>query len=630
MKKWFFLLCLTCLAPLPVLAGTPQQLLQLADYIGVDYAGAVSGGRVSDPGEYSEMQEFAAGLRQHIDALPESPDKTRLQTLGARLEGLVRRKAAAPEVAALASRIRGVLIAAYGLEVTPRQAPDPARAQQLYAGQCAACHGDSGLGDGPQARGLTPPPTDFHDRERARQRSLLGLYTTISRGVAGTAMPAHPDLSEAERWSLAFYVGALGLDPARVQRGRSLFEAGRTPAALLRLDTLTTRTPAEIEHDFGADGLAVMAWLRAHPQALFSNGQAHPLSYADKQIRASLARYREGRAGAAYELAVKAYLEGFELMEGNLDAVAPALRKRIEQEMTAYRNLIRHQAPADTVAAQADTITGLLGQARDRLESTTLSGVSAFAGSAIILLREGLEALLVVAALAAFLLKTGRRDGLRYLYAGIGGALALGGLTWIASNTVIDISGQQRELTEGLAALFAAAMLFLVGFWMHSKTSAAQWRDFIETRLQKHLSQGTLWGIAGLSFIAVYREIFEVVLFYQALWAQADVASQGLIVAGLLAAAAVLLVLAWLILRFSTRLPLRQFFAISGIFMFVLAFVFAGKGIAALQEAGRLPIDPVSFPTIDLLGIYPNIQSLSVQAAILVISLILLRRDSRN
>jgi high-affinity iron transporter len=629
MKKLYLSLLLS-LITLAAHAGSPQQLLQLADYIGVDYAGAVGNGQILNTGEYDEMKDFAAAIREQIGQLPASPDRQKLMDLGQRLEQTVADKGDPRQVADLASRIRALLIGGYGIDVTPRQAPDMARASQIYAQQCAGCHGETGLGNGPLAATIEPRPTNFRDASRARQRSLLGLYTTITRGVEGTAMSAHPDLSEADRWSLAFYVGALWPDPALVKRGRALLQADKTPSRLMQLDTLTLRSPAEIEAEYGQQGLAIAAFLRSRPGALFDRGKGDPLNYSADRISESLARYRAGEHGAAYDLAVRAYLEGFELMEGNLDAVAPELRRRIEAEMTRYRNQIRHQAPLSRVAAQAEKIRSMLDQARQRLDSTTLSGVSAFASSAIILLREGLEALLVVAALAAFLLKTGRRDGMRYLYAGIGGALLLGVLTWVASNTVFDISGQQRELTEGLAALFAAIMLFVVGFWMHSKTSASQWKRFIETSLRKHLDQGTLWGIAGLSFVAVYREFFEVVLFYQALWAQADAASQGLIVAGLLTALALLLVLAWLILRFSTRLPLRQFFAASGIFMFILAFVFAGHGIAALQEAGKLPIDPVSFPSISLLGIYPNIEALSVQALILVVSLLLLRRDNRQ
>ncbi len=235
----------------------------------------------------------------------------------------------------------------------------------------------------------------------------------------------------------------------------------------------------------------------------------------------------------------------------------------------------------------------------------------------------------MIAALAAFLIKTGRRDGLRYLYLGTGAAFVLGLLTWFVSSQVITIGGAERELTEGFAALFAAVMLFYVGFWLHSKTGAAQWKAFIQGSIEKALSKGTLWGLSGLAFIAVYREIFETVLFYQALWVQTGKAGQGMIFTGFLVAAGLLLLVGWMILRYSTRLPLRQFFSVTSIFMFLLAVVFAGKGIAALQEAGKLPVNMVDFPSIEILGIYPNLEGLAVQLLLVVMALLLLWKGSR-
>ncbi|MGH8464600.1 MAG: FTR1 family iron permease, partial [Pseudomonas sp.] len=203
-------------------------------------------------------------------------------------------------------------------------------------------------------------------------------------------------------------------------------------------------------------------------------------------------------------------------------------------------------------------------------------------------------------------------------------ALVLGVVTWVVSAYLINISGAGRELTEGIAALLAACVLFYVGFWMHDKTHARQWQRFIRGSVQKALGRGTLWGLAGLSFIAVYREVFETVLFYQALWAQTDAAGQGMALAGMGAAAVALAIIAWLILHYSVRLPLRQFFAVTGVFMFILAVILAGNGVAALQEAGKLPISVIPFPRIEILGIYPNLQSLLAQAGLVALAVLLM------
>ena len=624
MKRLIALLLLMA-CPWLANAANVEQLIQLTDYVGVDYAGAVENGEIINAGEYGEMQDFSSAIVEQLAELPPTDASRQLAVHASELVQLVEGRADADAVKAVTATMRQLFISGYDVTVTPRRVPDLKAANALFSQQCVSCHGISGQGDGPLAASMEPPPTDFTDRQRYQDRTVLGLYNTITHGLEGTAMQPYTSLDEAQRWALAFYVGQLATTQEEQAAGDVLFQQLEDAHPLTQLDYVSTHTPAELNAAHGADGVTVMAFLRGHPQEFYhTSSGTQLLEFSRLQLAESLAAYKAGNKKAAYELAVEAYLEGFELMEGSINAVDPGLRKEIEAEMTGYRNLIRKDAPLATLEAAVQQIEALLDTAVSKLEKTALSGKTAFVSALVILLREGLEALLVVAALAAFLIKTDRRDGLKYLYAGIAGAFVLGAATWVAANTYIDISGAQRELAEGFAALFAAVVLFSVGFWMHSKTSAIQWQAFIETSLQRHLGTGTLWGLAGLSFIAVYREMFEVVLFYQALWVQSSEEGQGMIFSGLLVAAAMLVVLGWLILRYSTRLPLRQFFAVSGIFMFVLAFVFTGNGIAALQEAGKIPLDPINIPSIELLGIHSNIQSTGVQLLLVVVAVVML------
>jgi len=598
------------------------ELVQLIDYVGVDYRGAVSDGMIVNPAEYSEMRDFAAAITEQAKQLPIKDTTAAIQRQAQQLSQMVERRESSDTVAAASASLRHQLITVYNVVVTPRRAPDLPRARQLFAENCVACHGMNGRGDGPMARNLDPAPTDFTDAGRYSQRTLYGLYSTISAGVTDTAMRGFDNLSEADRWNLTFLVGQMASSPEAQAAGKTLLAANAPAAELAQLDRLTVTTPGEARELYGEDGAKVMAYLRGNPQVLFAN--ASPLDFAHEMLDASVGAYRAGRHDEAYKLAVAAYLEGFELVEHSLEGVDGDLRRTIETRMTDYRNLLRNNAAVDTVTEQATEVRQLLDQAAERLNSATLSTGAAFISAFVILLREGLEAILVVAALAAFLIKTERRDGMAYLHFGWIGALVLGIFTWLASVYLFDFSGANREITEGVAALVAMVVLFYVGFWMHSKTNAIQWKRFIDGSVQKALSTGTLWGLAALSFIAVYREVFETILFYQALWVQADGAAQAMLLSGLGSAVVALAVLAWLILRYSTRLPLRQFFLVTSIFMFVLAVVFAGKGVAALQEAGKLPIDPVNFPRIDLLGIYPNLQALLIQAGLVMLAVFIL------
>lgn len=624
MKRLFLPLLLLFALAGPA-AATPDlpKLVQLIDYVGVDYRGAVADGEIVSEAEYAEMLDFTAAIREQSAQLPDSGGAEGFAATAQRLEALVKERAAPATVAATAARLRHALVDRFDIVVVPRKAPDFTRARQLFAENCAACHGIEGRGDGIDARGMEPPPTDFHDAERWGQRTLYGLYSTITAGVDGTGMRAFDELSEDERWDLAFLVGGMAVTDDAAAAGKAVWTARTEEAGeLAELKRFAVTTPDEAAARFGQDGRSLMAFLRTRPEVMFAN--ASPLEFARDTLAASLDAYRAGQRDTAYKLAVAAYLEGFELVERGLDAMDSRLRLQIEAEMTAYRNLVRGDNKPALVEAKAAEVQALLATAAERLRSTTLSTGAAFASAFIILLREGLEAILVVAALAAFLIKTERRDALPYLHAGWGGALVLGVATWVAAAYFVDFSGAGREITEGVAALVAMAVLFYVGFWMHSKTSALQWKRFIDGSVKKALSTGTLWGLAGLSFIAVYREVFETILFYQALWAQADGPAQGMLLSGFGVGAVVLAGVGWLILRYSRRLPLRQFFSVTSVFMFVLAVVFAGKGIAALQEAGKLPIDPVSFPRIDLLGIYPNVQGLAVQAGLVLLAVLLL------
>ena len=614
----------------PASAAQPvQQLLQLVDYVGVDYGGAVSAGAVSNEAEYEEMADFAATIRAASEALPAAAASDRIRANARRLETLVAAKGDPAEVSRVAAELRGDLIDAYELAVVPRKSPDLQLGGRLFADNCTSCHGAGGEGNGPLAATLTPPPTDFTDRARYRERTLFGLYNTITHGVQGTEMKGFTQLSDAQRWSLAFYVGQLAPPAEQKAAGEALLLKGEQGGELFDARRLTTMTPADAEARFGEQGGQIMAYLRGHPQSLFGQGESS-LAFARHTLAESLAAYRAGRVEQAQRLAVSAYLDGVEPVEGNLDAVDAALRRQVESGMTGYRGMLKKGEPVAAVAAQAERVSALLKQAEGVLGSTRLSPGAAFVSSMVILLREGLEAILVIAALAAFLIKTGRRDGLRYLYAGILAALGLGGVTWVLSSYVFQIGGAGRELTEGFAALFAAVMLFYVGFWINSKTGVAKWKAFIEGSIKKALGRGSLWGLAGLAFIAVYREFFETVLFYQSLWLQTGEEGRGMIFTAFLVAAALLALLGWMILRYSTRLPLRQFFSVTGVFMFALAIVFTGKGIAALQEAGKIPVNPIDFPRIDLLGIYPNIGGLVVQLLLAVIAVLMLLRERNS
>jgi high-affinity iron transporter len=597
---------------------TAQTIVHMLDYMSVDYPEFVKDGKVLDEAEYKEQQEFSGQVIVLLGKLPEVPQRAELLKQAAALKALIDAKAPGAEVAKLSSGLRWRVIEAYDIAVAPKNAPDLQRGEALYAVHCAACHGAQGQGDGPAAKGLDPAPSNFHDQDRMAQRSLYGLYSTITLGVAGTPMNTFGHLSEDERWALAFYVGTLGLDGERRARGRALWQQGLGKSEVGTLRTVATRSDHEIAGQYGADIAAVFAWLKAHPSELQA-GKEPPIAYSRRLLSESLAAYRAGKREEAQRLALRSYLEGFELAEASLDTVDRSLRQEVETQMTAYRDLVRRGAAVDQVAQQAARIDALLEASAAKLGTEGLSPTTAAVSAFVIFVREGLEALLVVAAIVAFLIKAGRREALPWIHAGWIGALVLGVITWFVAATLIDVSGATRELTEGVTALLAAMILLYVGVWLHGKSYARAWQAFIEQHLKSALQHGTLWALASVSFLAVYREAFETVLFYQALWQQTGEAARGSILIGLLSGIAALGAIAWLILRYSVRLPIGLFFAASSLLLALLAVIFTGHGVNALQEAGFIAASPVDVVSLPALGLYPTAQTMLAQAVMLLI-----------
>jgi high-affinity iron transporter len=612
----FLLGLATVLSPVHATDTSPpdvSQTWQMLDYLAVDYAGAVHQGQVLSTSEYEEMREFARRARDKVDALPATPASAALHAQADQLVALIDGKATEADVARQAHALANGLLQAYPVPTSPTRAPDLARGATLYQAQCATCHGATGHGDGPAGLQLTPRPIAFTDQARADQRSALSLYEVITQGVADTPMVSYKTtLSDDDRWALAYYVGTLAYADASQRGAQAWQQDARARGAIASPSELARARVSELAEAVGVDqARLIVGYLRAHPEALHQALEGVPLARA--RLSASLDAYRRGSTDEAQQFALSAYLDGIEPIEARLDARDSALRTRIETAMGAYRTSLSRSGNQDAVAARAHAIDGMLEQAHQLLTAAAASPAATFVGALTILVREGLEALLVVVALLAFLRKADRHDATRYVHAGWTLALLAGAITWGIASYAISISGASRELTEGLSSLFAAAVLLGVGLWMHQKSIGGRWQSYLKAKMATALDRKSAWFVFGLTFVSVYREVFETILFYTALWNE----GQGLwLLAGLATGAVLLAVIAWLLLRSSRRLPLGTFFSVSSAVIAVLAVVLTGKGVAALQEAGWTAVTTAPAPSIDWLGIYPTWQSLLAQLAV--------------
>lgn len=597
----------------------PRQLWQLLDYVAVDYGGAVDKGVVVSDSEYAEMRDFTTNAVTQARGLRAHASKDAVISAAIKLQEAVASKADGAEVARLAHQAEALLVAAYPIPVAPKALPDLKKGATLFQAQCAACHGATGGGDGPLAAKLEPPPIAFTDRERARSRSLMALYQVVSQGVSGTSMPSFASLPDEDRWALAFFAGTLSHDEQMRSRGEQLWERNATARkAFADLAAVTTVTEVAAAERLGADAARdLTAYLRSHPEVASAAANAGALALSRMRLQESLAALRQGDKSGATRLALSAYLDGFEPLEPSLGARNKSLLTDVENGMLAYRSSITNGTLAQTEAA-AQKLDYLFAEVEKELGGEAAEPLTTFLGSLTILLREGLEALLIVVGMVAFLKKADRPDVLRYVHGGWIAALAAGGLTWAVANYFVNISGASREVTEGLSSLFAALVLLSVGLWMHQKSAAGRWQAYLKDKLSAAMSKRSAWALFGLSFIAVYREVFETVLFYSALSADGN---GNALLGGLGLGIALLAVLAWVMLRTSARMPIGKFFSISSILVAVLAVVLAGKGVAGLQEAGWLGASPILAPRIELLGMYPSAETVVAQVIVLLIAL---------
>lgn len=593
-------LILPLLASLSFLAiGEPldgaAQALHLIGYIGADYPATVVDGQVVDASEYREQLEFLDVLQGLINALPAQAGRAELEQGVSNLHQAITQRQSGDEVASAARALGARLAELYQVSLTPVLKPDPQRGAPLYAQQCSVCHGDTGLGDGPAGIGLEPAPANLRDTARMDRLSLYDLYNTLGLGIEGTDMPAFADqLDERQRWDLASYIASFTATAAQGQ-------------ARFAMSELAGRTPAEIAAA-GGDVAAFRAQ-RAHP-LLEQRGPQQLIGYTRATLERSLQAYREGDREQAYDLSVGAYLEGFELVESALDNLDAVQRKTTERALMAYRQALQDGASVGVAAQALEQVKIELDKSATLLADAAMDDSLSFFASLLILLREGLEAILVLAAILAFLRNTGQQQAVRSVHIGWGLALLAGVATWAVAAYLIDISGAQRELLEGATALFASVVLLWVGVWMHDRRHATAWQDYIKSSL---VGGGGRFGFAVLAFFSVYRELFEVILFYETLWLQAGPAGHGAVLAGAAAALVLLLGLAWVILRGSRKLPLATFFGINAVMLCVLSVVFAGHGVVALQEAGVLGTRPVAFFEFDWLGIHADAWSLAAQ-----------------
>ncbi len=244
---------------------------------------------------------------------------------------------------------------------------------------------------------------------------------------------------------------------------------------------------------------------------------------------------------------------------------------------------------------------------------------SAFVQAAVILLREGLEAMLVIAALAGYLKKVGSAHRIGALY---GGALAAVGASLIAAWLFAVLnSGEHSDVLEGVIILLASALMLYVSGWLMVKQDPRGWQDYLAHKADSALAQDTVWAVGALAFLAVFREGAETVLFINALATTEGGWSAGLF-AGLGAATLALAVLFYFINMIAQKIPLRPLFIITSAFLFAMAIKFIGEAVQEFQEQAIIPVTELKGSNfLTAIGLNPSMEALSIQLLVVLFAL---------
>ena len=356
---------------------------------------------------------------------------------------------------------------------------------------------------------------------------------------------------------------------------------------------------------------------------------------------ASIKAYQAGDAEAAYDAVNQAYYGYYETtgFERNaMSYIAGSRKTEVENQFSLAKSYAKKggtvdeftsavEGLRDMIHTDANILDGVEGEAEENGQSSgDLATAAAFAGAFGIIVREGIEAMLVLGAIIAYLVKAGQRKSLRYVY--IGAILGVV-LSFVVAAVLYSLGmgegSQQQEIIEGVTALVAVVMLYWVSNWMLSKSETEAWNAYIKKQVAGAAATGGVFALAFTAWLAVFREGAEVVLFLYPL----VLGSNPMVIWGGILAGFVVLAIIFVVMRvFSVKLPLKPFFMVMSIIMFVMAISFLGSGINELIEGNvivgtYIPWIPTGNEVLTVLGINPWVETIVPQILLLLVTIII-------
>lgn len=566
----------------PILSSAENQnlikIFMLSSYIGSDYEKAVENRKVISEFEYEEMKNMCKEIqdsaknyeeiKQIADelckAIENKEDKTVIQELSKKISELVIKKGA----------------------VQPTSVPSFKKGESLYKKLCSSCHGEKGEGYKITFEN-SPPPSPL----TSQHISPAKVFAITKFGIEGTNMPQF-ELTDKERWSLSFYVSAMRyifLEEENKnfhQSDESVREIVKNIDPFSALFDFSNKENGEIEKSYGFDTAKKIRLdvFRINNKDVFLEG-------LEKGVRS----LKKGEVKSAEYFLTSGYMI-FEEIEPILSAKDKSKVKKIEMLYSSAIQDIK-SGKKESAEEKIKKISKMLYEISD---SKTNNKLSAF----IIVLREGFEAILIISAIFGIISASGLSPV--PVYSGALSGFISGVALWGVLEKIMSIN---RELMEGIFTLIAVILILWVSLWVLQKTREENIRAFLE-KIKREAQARNYVFLFLASFFAVSREAGETVIFLNALGPNIK---EGIIL-GILA----LFIITIIIYILKVKLKPKTFFTITNFILNITAISLVGKAILEFQSAGIIPVDIINFlPSIDILGIYPTVQTILAQFILL-------------
>tara|TARA_B100001559_G_scaffold304627_1_gene294228 strand:+ start:185 stop:2053 length:1869 start_codon:yes stop_codon:yes gene_type:complete len=565
-----------------------KKIIMMLNIGAKEFEEGVKDGKVVVAPEYKESQIFLQQAKERFSKISEKikneKELNKISPHFPKLLEMINNKADSQKVWDKVNILNSELMKTFEIEInkTPITPVSLENGKNIFEKNCSSCHGLTGNGDGPMAKNLNPSPAKLSDPKLTGDKNTEAYdnFEVINVGIANTGMKAWAGtLSEGQIWDVTYYIRTFSNNNVRL------------PSVNQEVTTIENNSD--------------------------SKNTEQVVSEVRKLVLKSYDQFEKGKIENASESAFDAYMT-YEKIESNLISQDKPLGVKLESAFSDYRGEIKRGAPLQDIKKLHNTILLDLSKAEELLKDKVgFSGL--FLQSFSIIVREGFEAILIIAALIAFLRKSKNESSIKTIHIGVIVGILGSFLTAYVVHELLHLNMASQELLEGWIMLVSVVILFWVSYWLVSNIDNKKWQKYINTKMHEALSKGNTFTLSAVAFISVYREGFETVLFYKALFLYAGKTTGG-IVPGFVAGCIVLAGVFYLVNHLGMRIPIKWFFGFTSVLLYYMAFTFMGKGIHELQMGEQFSLTAVEFlPSISWLGMYPTWETFIGQAILFLL-----------